>query len=197
MLTNEAIAAAPVRERAYRLTDSRGLHVHVAPTGCKSIRWRYRFRGREKTLTLGQHPGLTIEKARMQALIARNSLKAGFDPSDRRARLECWSIDQLEALPLPLNGSRVYFAQVTSGHIKIGVSTNVPHRVAALQHAHAEPVNLLATMLGGHAHEQLLHRIFARDRDHGEWFSPSEPLLAYIESLSTPSRGLFAAGVGL
>ena len=40
MLTDKAVRAAGARVKAYKLTDSRGLHLHIAASGHKS--WRVR-----------------------------------------------------------------------------------------------------------------------------------------------------------
>ena len=50
MLTDAAVRAAKPRERAYKLTDSGGLVLYVAPTGSKLWRLRYSFQGKEKLL---------------------------------------------------------------------------------------------------------------------------------------------------
>lgn len=187
VLTNQAIASAVRRDKPYKIADGKGLYVFVTSAGAKSIRWKYRFKRKEKCLTLGLHPGLSIEEARRRMDVARNALAFGIDPSDRAATVKALKIPRLDALatiPLPLHKQWVYFAQVATGHIKIGTTTNVAHRLAALQHAHAEPVLMLAIMPGGHAHEALLHQIFDRDRDSGEWFSPSAELMALVDSLS-------------
>lgn len=183
MLTDADIAAAELRDRPYKLAAGRNLYVLVKPTGLKSFRWKFHFRGMEKLLTLGRHPDFSIEEIRARVVAARESLKAGLDPTFRRDAPCLWTLAHLADIPPPLLHSVVYFAQIATGHIKIGVTINVEHRMAAFQHCHAEPVVLLATMPGGHSHEQMLHRIFARDRDHGEWFTPTPELLGFIETL--------------
>lgn len=44
-----------------------------------------------------------------------------------------------------------------------------------------EPLVLLATIPGGRAEEERLHERFDDDRDHGEWFRPSDALVALVE----------------
>jgi len=186
MLTNESIALAPVRGKAYKMADANSLYVYVSPTGSKSLRWKYRYQRREKLLTVGTYPHVTIEEARRRVGLARNMLRAGVDPLNRDRSRRGWhraGLDALEGLPPPINNSVVYFVQVASGHIKIGVTTNIKVRMAALQHANAEPIALLGTFPGGHAHEGVMHRAFADTRDSGEWFSPTPELLDFINSL--------------
>lgn len=75
---------------------------------------------------------------------------------------------------LSLEQSGVYFAS-KNGLIKIGCSAHPAKRVANLG------AELIAVQPGDFETERTLHRVFADDREHGEWFRPSTFLLAYIE----------------
>jgi Meiotically up-regulated gene 113 len=86
----------------------------------------------------------------------------------------------------------VYFAQLTArGLIKIGCSTNVKHRLWALNSTYREPLALLHVMPGDHETERQTHERFAhlriklldcRDRWHWtEWFWPGLELMAFID----------------
>jgi len=98
------------------------------------------------------------------------------------------TLADLDGMPASLSvGSVVYFAQIATGHIETGVTTRIALRIRSFRHSHAEPVVLLATMVGGHAHKQLIHKVFAGDRDNGEWFSPSPDLLDFIAKVKGPS----------
>ena len=88
MLTNAAAKAAGAQTRAYKLTDQGGLHLLVRPTGTKSWQQKYRWRGREKLLTLGTFPELNVARARIAQAEAKEKLAAGTDPSTRTARLD-------------------------------------------------------------------------------------------------------------
>lgn len=81
MLTNAAVKAAGAKNRAYKLFDQGGLFLFVAPTGTKSWRQKYRWKGREKLLTLGQFPEVTVPRARILQAEAKEQLAAGVDPS--------------------------------------------------------------------------------------------------------------------
>lgn len=84
MLTNAAAKAAGARTRAYKLADSGGLFLYVAPTGTKSWRLKYRFAGREKLLTLGRFPEIGVPEARRRREEAKARLREGIDPAARR-----------------------------------------------------------------------------------------------------------------
>ena len=83
MLTNAAAKAASAQSRAYKLHDQGGLHLLVRPTGSKSWQMKYRVRGREKLLTLGQFPEVSVSRARILQAEAKEQLERGIDPSER------------------------------------------------------------------------------------------------------------------
>lgn len=85
----------------------------------------------------------------------------------------------------------VYFIRCTT-FVKIGYSLAPLKRLRQLQASDGTlapeglPVHsasIIATMDGGHAQEQKLHRRFAHLRHTGEWFNESPELTNYIESL--------------
>lgn len=71
---------------------------------------------------------------------------------------------------------RVYFATRPDGLIKIGYTKDLKQRMRMLG------VELIATVRGGRALESALHHRFARSRVEGEWFKPTDDLLAYINT---------------
>ncbi|MBA4009900.1 MAG: integrase [Erythrobacter sp.] len=85
MLTNAAAKAAGAQARAYKLHDQGGLHLLVRPTGSKSWQLKYRWRGREKLLTLGQFPEVNVSRARILQAEAKEQLAAGVDPGRKAA----------------------------------------------------------------------------------------------------------------
>lgn len=83
----------------------------------------------------------------------------------------------------PASERLVYFVMAArSGLIKIGSAVDPDARIRTLQTGSPEPLILVGVTLGGEAKERNLHRRFAADRSHGEWFHPSEELLAHIEA---------------
>lgn len=85
MITNAAAKAAGAQARAYKLHDQGGLHLLVRPTGSKSWQLKYRWRGREKLLTLGQFPEVSVSRARILQAEAKEQLAAGLDPGRKAA----------------------------------------------------------------------------------------------------------------
>jgi hypothetical protein len=74
----------------------------------------------------------------------------------------------------------VYFIR-HQGHIKIGKSVDPWKRLASLQTAHYEPLEMLAIMPGSEDLEHGLHRAFGKYMKRGEWFQENDELLAFIE----------------
>jgi hypothetical protein len=63
-LTDTAIRNAKLGEKPVRLFDGGGLYLEVAPTGGKWWRLKYRFASKEKRLSLGVYPGVSLKNAR-------------------------------------------------------------------------------------------------------------------------------------
>ena len=89
MLTDKAARAAAARDKAYKLTDSRGLHLHISGKGHKSWRYKYRFEKKERLLTLGTYPEVSLAEAREKRDEAKKILREGRDPRHavKRGRL--------------------------------------------------------------------------------------------------------------
>lgn len=80
MLTDAACRQAKPGPSNRKLFDSGGLYLMVLTSGTKSWRWKYSFRGREKTLTLGLYPEVSLRDARTARDEARLQLVGGIDP---------------------------------------------------------------------------------------------------------------------
>ena len=80
-LTEIAIRNAKPGTKPLRMADGSGLYLEVAPTGGKLWRWKYRFGGKEKRLSLGTYPVTGLRDARLRRDEARKQLAAGIDPS--------------------------------------------------------------------------------------------------------------------
>jgi integrase len=80
MLSEVQIRKAKPQEKAYRLTDQGGLHLFVTPAGGKLWRLRYKIDGKEKTLSLGQYPLVSLADARLARDEAKKTKATGRDP---------------------------------------------------------------------------------------------------------------------
>ena len=80
-LTDTAIRGAKPNDKPLKLFDGNGLFLFVAPNGTKSWRVKYRIQGREKLLTLGTYPTLSLKEAREACMEAKKQISGGVDPS--------------------------------------------------------------------------------------------------------------------
>lgn len=75
-------------EKAFKLFDGNGLFLQVNPTGSRLWRMKYRFGGKEKLLSFGPYPEVSLRDARDKRDQARVLLRNNQDPSqsikDRR-----------------------------------------------------------------------------------------------------------------
>lgn len=81
-LNDKAVAAAKPGEKDYKLADGDGLHLLVKTNASKLWRLKYRIAGKEKLLSFGQYPVVSLKNARELALEARKLLAAGLDPME-------------------------------------------------------------------------------------------------------------------
>lgn len=81
MLTDLACRRATAASKPVKMTDAHGLYLYVLPSGYKSWRWKYRFAGKEKLLTLGSYPSVLLAEARTSRSDAARLLVGGKDPA--------------------------------------------------------------------------------------------------------------------
>lgn len=87
-LTATAVKSAKPESRAYRLPDQLGLFLWVTPAGGKSWRFRYRWQGKEQTLTFGPYPEISLAEARRLHAEARALLAEGENPREQQREQE-------------------------------------------------------------------------------------------------------------
>src|SRR5205823_8716591 len=63
-----------------------GLHMHVTTSGGKLWRLRYEYGGREKLLSFGPYPEVSLAEAREQRDAAKAMLRDGRDPGRSEER---------------------------------------------------------------------------------------------------------------
>lgn len=83
-LTDVQIRSIVPIERMQRFFDGKGLYLEVTPKGGKYWRYKYRFAGKEKRISLGTYPAVGLKKARERLQEARALLDEGVDPSFKR-----------------------------------------------------------------------------------------------------------------
>lgn len=97
-LTDTGIRKAKAEHQAYRMSDSGGLFLFVTPSGGKLWRWKYRFDGREKLMTFGGYPDVSLSLARERHIEARKLLATGIDPMAQRKAEKAMAEDSFKSV---------------------------------------------------------------------------------------------------
>ena len=85
-LTDLQVKKAQPKDKTYKLVDGLGLYLQVTKNGGKWWRFKYLFEGKEKLLSLGIYPDISLAEARDRQKVARTLVAKGIDPSaDRKA----------------------------------------------------------------------------------------------------------------
>ena len=79
---------AKPRDKAYKISDSHGLYLHVLPTGTRVWRWNFRIDGSEQTMTFGRYPELSLADARLERAAADKIRRSGADPRQDRQKVK-------------------------------------------------------------------------------------------------------------
>lgn len=85
-LSIKKIESSKPLDKPYKLTDGGGLYLYITPQGLRSWRLKYRFNGKEKTLTFGKYPSVSLSEAREKRDQAKKLLANGLDPQSERKR---------------------------------------------------------------------------------------------------------------
>lgn len=81
-LNARQVETAKPRDKAYKLADGGGLYLMVNTNGSKYWRMKYRFAGKEKKLSFGTYPDISLSEARTKRDEARKVLANDKDPGE-------------------------------------------------------------------------------------------------------------------
>ena len=93
-LTDTAVRNAKPGAKPIKLFDERGLFLIVTPSGGKWWRLKYRFDNKEKLLSLGVYPDVSLKAARIRRDELRTLLANGIDPGVHRKVMEAAHTDR-------------------------------------------------------------------------------------------------------
>ena len=81
------VKTAKPRDKEYKLSDGLGLHLLVTPSGGKLWRLQYMFAGKQRLLSFGAYPAVSLALARRRRDAARELLATGIDPgAEKKAK---------------------------------------------------------------------------------------------------------------
>lgn len=81
MLTNIACTNAKPKNKAYKLFDSGGLFLRIAPSGSKLWRLKYYYLGKERLFSIGAFPDVSLASAREERDRIKKLAQQGIDPA--------------------------------------------------------------------------------------------------------------------
>lgn len=85
-LTDLQVNKLSPKDTFYDVPDGDGLYIRVMPAGTKTWIFRYMFDGRQRLMTLGRYPGISLAEARERHSLARQDLegKTPIDPGQKQ-----------------------------------------------------------------------------------------------------------------
>ena len=92
-LSTAKIQNATAQKKTVRLFDGRGLYLEIAPSASRWWRFKYRFAGKEKRISLGVYPDVGLKKARDRRDEMRKLVADGIDPSAARKQQKLMALD--------------------------------------------------------------------------------------------------------
>jgi len=93
-LTDTTVRNAKPGEKTARIFDGGGLYLEVAPSGGKWWRLKYRHGGKEKRLSLGVYPDVSLKDARQRRDDARKLLANDIDPAENRKAVKAARVER-------------------------------------------------------------------------------------------------------
>lgn len=151
-----AIRNAKPRETPYKLGDGGGLYLLIKPNSTRLWRMNYAYMGRQKTLSFGEWPLISLAEAREQREEAKRCLAAGLDPSEER---------KLEQMRAELAASNTFRAIAEEWYLKNereGLSSITLAKIRwLLDKAYATLANRPITEIGAQEVLMVLRRIEA------------------------------------
>ena len=113
-LTHFDIQKSKPEDKPYKLADSGGLFLQVQPSGNKHWKMRFVFLGRERVLSFGAYPLVSIAEARTKRDEAKKQILEGTDPSVKK------KLDRIAAV----SASRNTFRLVAEEYIENLIANN-------------------------------------------------------------------------
>jgi integrase len=80
-LTDTFLRSLKATGKVQKYSDGGSLYIHVSPSGGKLWRMAYSFDGKQKTLSIGAYPVVSLADARAKRQAAKVQLAQGIDPS--------------------------------------------------------------------------------------------------------------------
>jgi len=96
MLSKLLIDKTKPQAKSVRLSDGRGMYLEISPAGGKWWRFKYRFAGKERRISLGVYPDVPLAAAREKREEARRQVATGIDPGEQRKAAKVALVESTE-----------------------------------------------------------------------------------------------------
>lgn len=83
-LTNTKIKSIKPSDKVKKISDGEGLTLVIKPTGSKLFNYNFRFHNKQRTMSFGKYPEVSLAEARNQVKEVKKLLKQGIDPVRHR-----------------------------------------------------------------------------------------------------------------
>lgn len=87
-LTDTLLRSLKATGQVQKKADGGGLYIHVSPSGGKLWRMAYSFDGKQKTLSFGAYPAVSLKDARQKREEAKEQLAKGVDPGQQKKEIK-------------------------------------------------------------------------------------------------------------
>lgn len=132
--------------RIERVYDSRGLYIEISKIGSKVWRWKYHFEGKEKRLTFGPWPDVSLKDAREKSNEARTQLRQGIDPGSGNRQKENAQRTFKSLATEWMDGRLAVWSQRHTENVVERLVANVYPMIGNMPITQIEPVDILKTV---------------------------------------------------
>lgn len=94
-LTDIKIKSAKPKDKPYKYAAGRGLHLLIKTDGSKHWQFRFRFDGKENTISIGRYPEVSLANAEKKATDALELLANGINPSENKKAVKATKTGEL------------------------------------------------------------------------------------------------------
>lgn len=91
-LSDAKIKSLKPKDKLYRLLDSDRLYIEIRPTGAKVWRFKFIFKGKESSMSLGEYPSISLAEARSLKEQMRAKLAKGIHPVEDRKNIKAQAL---------------------------------------------------------------------------------------------------------
>jgi len=118
--------SCPANKKSIKKYDADGLFLIFNRNGRKIWRYRFTLAGKEKLMTLGDYPALSLKDARKEVATYKAAVLAGIDPAIERAQKKRVEVAESELLrPTFEPAAREWLAHVSDGWVEKTTSKHI------------------------------------------------------------------------